>query len=292
MKKIVIIGECTLDIVFPEDTSADTLTLRAFPGGRLLNAAAVLGDRHLGVTYVSECARDFTGSYIISFLGSHGVETRSIDRFTEGVTAVNLRHEGSAECICPRTYPQERFDVVWPRIDEGDIIVFGTGFALDGRVRSQMLDLLAHAAERKAIIIYVPGLPSMPGHSITRLMPDILENMEIANIIVTRESDLRPIFSLDSSAEAYARHIRFYCDTFINVNSDTHSIELFHRDDTYCASNPAIADTLSSNSGTLAALVEAMCVHGLTLSSLGSLSSGTAQSLTDAMASGAGEGKE
>lgn len=284
MKKIIIIGECTLDIVFPDDTASDTLQLTAMPGGRLLNAAAKLGDNGHNVTYVSESAADFIGDYIISFLARHAVEVKSIDRYTEGITAVNLRKENTDQSVWARSYPKEKFDVVWPRIDEGDIVVFGAAFALTERIRRQIIDIISYAKERKAIIVYIPGLPHMPGHSITRLMPDILENMELADIIVTRASDIVALFNISNSTDAYHRHIRFFCDTYINIDTTTQSIQLFHRDETYTDTNSNISDTLTVNSQIIAKLIAAICDNDLTLDSLTNLPSQTAESIIRATA--------
>lgn len=268
MRKIIIIGECTLDILFPQQRDADAIDLKAIPGGRLLNAAAMLGDAGYNVTYVSECARDLTGDMLVGFLKRHSVETRSIDRYTDGITPLNLRFEPDETIIGSRNYPKERFDVVWPRIDNDDIVVFGTYFSLDQRVRPQVVDLLSHAIERKAMIIYVPGLSPAPDHGITKLMPDILENLEMASVVMTRSSDLATIFNADDIASCYARHIRFYCDTFINIDATSEKLDIFYKDSLITAKNDNIRDTLHANAGVLAGIVAAMCDNDITLNKL------------------------
>ena len=272
MRKIIIIGECTLDILFPQQRDSDVIDLKAIPGGRLLNAAAMLGDTGYNITYVSECARDLTGDMLVDFLKRHKVETRSIDRYTDGITPLNLRFEPEDTIIGSRNYPKERFDVVWPRIDNDDIVVFGTYFSLDSRVRPQVVDLLNHAAERKALIIYVPGLSPAPNHGITKLMPDILENLEMASIVMTRSSDLATIFNAADVASCYARHIRFYCDTFINIDAEADKLEIFYKDSHITAENNKICDTLRANAGALAGTVAALSDSGITLEGLSSLS--------------------
>ncbi|MDE5687354.1 MAG: carbohydrate kinase family protein [Paramuribaculum sp.] len=268
MRKIIIIGECTLDILFPQQRDTDIVDLKAIPGGRLLNAAAMLGDAGYNVTYVSECARDLTGDMLVDFLKRHNVETRSIDRYTDGITPLNLRFEPDDTIIGSRDYPKERFDVVWPRIDNDDIVVFGTYFSLDRRVRPQVVDLLNHAAERKALIIYVPGLSPAPDHGITKLMPDILENLEMASVVMTRSSDLATIFNADDVALCYARHIRFYCDTFINIDAVARKLDIFYRDSLITEESSSICDTLHANAGALAGTVAAMCDNDVTLGRL------------------------
>lgn len=274
MRKHIIIGECTLDLVFPQDTHRDLVAVTAMPGGRLLNAAAMLGSAGKPTCYVSECARDRSGDMLVAFLERHGVNTASIDRFTDGITPMNLRFLPEGDIVCSRTWPKERFDVVWPRIDNDDIVVFGTYFSLDPRVRPQLIELLQHAAERKAIIIYVPGLSPEPKSGITKLMPDILENLEIASVVLTRSSDLGVIFNESDSARAYERHIRFYCDTYVNINMPASTIEVYHRDTKESYHCPGLVDDLHTNAGLVAGLVNAIGECGLCLGELSSLSSG------------------
>ena len=58
-----------------------------------------------------------------------------------------IRYEG---------YPEEAFDIIWPRIDPGDIVLYGGYYAIDKRMHQRMSKLLEHAAEREAVMIYLP----------------------------------------------------------------------------------------------------------------------------------------
>ena len=263
MRKIIVIGECTLDLIFPENSDCDSLDVEAAPGGRLLNAAAMLGKEGRNVCYVSECGRDRCGDMLVSFLERNGVKTDSVDRFSDGITPLNLRFMPEDEILCSRTYPKERFDVVWPRIDQDDIVVFGTYFSLDPRVRPQLLELLQHAIERKAIVIYVPGLTPEPKTGITKLMPDILENLEMASVVLTRSNDISLIFNETESERAYERHIRFYCNSYINVDFKGETLELYHRDVKCRKKSTGLSDILKTNAGVIAGTVAAIDDCGL-----------------------------
>ena len=154
-------GECSLDIVFPADTASDTFSLTAHPGGRLLNAAAILGDCGHTVEFAGEASRDLTGDIITGFLARHNVSTRSIDRYTAGVTPAYFLFENRDEAtVAMRSHAAEGFDFIWPRVDADDIVIFGSYFALDKRIRPNLTDFLTNAAERKATIIYLPGFLS------------------------------------------------------------------------------------------------------------------------------------
>lgn len=275
MRKIIIIGECTLDIIFPESTPTDSVEVRALPGGRLPNTAMLLGDHGHDVTFVGEAARDRIGDFLLQAFNRHNVTTKSIDRFSGGATATNVRFpaDGDKATVCLRDYPQERFDVIWPRIDPDDIVIFGTHFAIDDRVRSQLVDLLNHAAERNAIIVYLPGFLPQQAPRLTRVMPTILENLELAQIVIVRPSDIATIFNSDESmAKAYHRHIEFYSPTMLSIDMENSALSLFHRQTAADRHIEMYDASLHGASAAIAGFVEALIELGVTHDSLDSLS--------------------
>ncbi len=216
MKKIICIGECALDIVFNGAQPVGSM-----PGGRIVNAAAILARQGLPVSLVSELARGAVGDMIAGFLNDAGVGIASVDRFTEGLTPVIIytSTDNVLESVTRyEQYPDECFDVIWPRIDEGDIVVYGGYYALDARMRPRMSQLLAHAAERKAVTVYLPGFLPQQEPQITRVMPVILENLEYASVVVVRNNDLRTIFGVSDGERCYHDHIDFYCRSLVNVD--------------------------------------------------------------------------
>lgn len=256
MRKIVILGECALDIVF-----RDNVPEQSYPAGRLLNASAILGSRGHSVTFVGECARDRVGDLIVSFLDSHGVATTSIDRYAEGVTPLNLffspdDSHPDPSVVLYRRYPIEKFDTVWPRIDSGDIIVFGTAFSFDARVRPRLQELVNYARSRGAVIIYLPGFLPEQAPRITRIMPAILENLEVADLVVARNSDLVTIFGDGDTAQVYKRHISFYTPSFISVDAARNSLTFFSSSHVADVTLPDNAGTLQWNAQSLVAVIE------------------------------------
>ena len=89
MRKIIAIGESVLDTVFKGNTP-----VKAMVGGRIANAAATLGMLQLPVTMCSECGTDSVGDIIVDFLQRHQVSTQSVDRFTDGATALAAIFKG------------------------------------------------------------------------------------------------------------------------------------------------------------------------------------------------------
>ena len=213
MKKVIAVGQTVLDILHMDGKPIASCT-----GGRIANMAASLGRCGVKVEYVSECATDTVGDMVIKFLQDNHVGTASIDRFTDGQTQVSLifrNSEGEESYSEYVNYPDSRFDVLWPRIEEGDILVFGSYFAIDDAPRRGLLELINYAKERKAVIVYLPGFQPQLCSRITRVMPNILENLELADVVIAREADMVKIFEKANPEICYNDHIKFYAPNFI-----------------------------------------------------------------------------
>lgn len=258
MKKIICIGECALDIIFQDNQPVGSM-----PGGRIVNASAILAREGLPVWLVSELAADPVGDTIAGFLSEASVDCSSVDRFTEGLTPVNIFTAEAAGAPVKVTryeqYPDECFDVVWPRIDEGDILVYGGFYALDPRMRPRMSQLLTHAAERKAVLVYLPGFMPSREPRITRVMPAILENLELASAVIVRNNDLQTIFGVGDCDRCYSDHISFYCRSLINIDTAGHSISYYSGHEVTSVDISAAESTsLIWNAGAVAGILNAL----------------------------------
>ncbi len=267
MKKIICIGECALYMIL----DAKGNPLGNMPGGRILEAAAILARERFKVIMASEAARDPIGDIIASYLSESGVDITSLDRFTEGHTPVNIFVSQSADALPGsitryEDYPDECFDIVWPRVEEGDIILFGGHYALDARMRTRLSRFLNHCVERKAILVYMPGFNPVQQPRVTRVMPEILENLELANIVIARNIDLQLIFGIDSSDDLYHNHIDFYCRSLITVDVQAHRISYYSGKEVSSIDIPAdISTTLMWNAGAAAGVVAAIAERKLDL---------------------------
>ena len=154
MSKVIAVGQACLDILHEEGRQ-----VCSFVGGRIANMAMTLSHDGVEVEFVSECATDGVGDMIVDTLKKNGVGVKSVDRFTEGQSQVSLifrdkvGNERFSEYV---KYPDSRFDVLWPKIEENDIVVFGSFFSVEESVRQPLSELLAYAQDRKAIIVYLP----------------------------------------------------------------------------------------------------------------------------------------
>lgn len=269
MRKIIAIGECVYDILFEDKKPKES-----YPGGRIINAAASTAIAGIPTTVVSECADDFLGNIIVDFLASHGVGVNSVDKFTDGATAASIIYSdnGTFNRVKYGSYPNDRFDVVWPRIDEDDIIIFGSFYSVEPAARKHLFEMVTYAVERKAIIIYLPGFHRDLNYQITKVTTAILENLEVSNIVIANRADMKNIFDIDNPTAAFKNKVEFYCPNFLSIGSNK-DLALFTNNTKLDFSNAGNADStdLGWNAGLCAGLIYGLIANDVTLKNINSL---------------------
>lgn len=216
MRNIIAIGESVLDTVFREGQP-----VKSFVGGRIANALASLSMAGMRTFMVSECTTDRVGDIIMDFFTSKGVDINSVDRYPDGSTRLSAIFEDGPQkqIVNYGTYPDQRFDVVWPRINEDDIVLFGSLYAVDLPQRKRLYELLKYAEERKAILVYLPGFQHGISFRITHVMPNVLENLELSSLVLAHQNDISDIFPGEQGDDAYHNHIEFYDNSFVYIDS-------------------------------------------------------------------------
>lgn len=261
MRKIIAIGESILDTIYQGQQP-----VKAFVGGRVSNAAASLGEMGLPVSMVSECCTDMVGDWVVDFFEKHHVDTKSIDRYTDGSTphAAIFKMDGEPDKIVNYgVYPQERFNVIWPRIDEDDIVLFGSYYAIDMPQRERLFDLLSYAAERKAIVMYLPGFQHGTEFNLTKVMPSILENFEVSSIVVDHDKDINTMFPNQDSDKVYDNHIKFYGPTYVHINPGENATIYRASDKLECPFSFSTTNHLGWQAGFIAGMIYGMIVSDI-----------------------------
>lgn len=264
MRKIIAIGESVLDTVFEGGKP-----VKSFVGGRIACAAASLGSLGLPCQMISECTTDSVGDIVMDYLSRHGVDTRLVDRYPDGATpfsAIFPTQSGKA-IINYGSYAKKRFDVVWPRIDEDDIVIFGSLYAIDLPQRERLYELLKHAVERKALLVYLPGFQHGISYRLTKVMPHLLENLEISDIVIAHEQDIHDIFPGETGDEAYHNHIEFYCNNYVHLSRSL-GISMFAKGVQLPAERPATDNLLGWQAGLTAGIIAQLLRDGITRDAL------------------------
>lgn len=203
MRRVFTIGETVMDIVFKND-----VPVAAKAGGSMLNASVTLGRLNIPVSFISEYGKDKVGDIINIFLAKNRVDTSFIHRYSEGKSAVALAfldENQNATYDFYKIYPTERLKIPAPDFTANDIVMFGSYFGISTEVRPALVNILAKAREKGAIIIYDPNFRKAHLHQLNELFPLIIENILIADIIKGSDEDFLNIFGVDTAQKAFEK---------------------------------------------------------------------------------------
>lgn len=229
MNKAIYIGELSLNITLQPDCTAQTKV-----GDWAVNAAMLDGRMEVPTLFIGETGADTVGDHIVSRLEEANVDSKSIDRYTEGLSPVRISDgSDSQKVVGHEKFPTEPVNVVWPRIDEGDVVVFGSYMALDERNHTRLFELLKYAKARKAKVIYLPYFASYQVPRITRVMPAIFDSLEIADLVISTIDDIKAIFPGDDIEATFNDHIHFYCKQFLCLDAPQKKMRFFADKDSW-----------------------------------------------------------
>lgn len=218
MRKVIGIGETILDIIFQNEQPS-----AAVPGGSVFNGIISLGKMNVNVCFISEIGNDRVGNIIKRFMEENNVSTKHINIFPDGKSPVSLaflNENNDAEYLFYKDYPKQRLDIAFPLINEDDILIFGSYYALNPVLRDKMTELLDYAKERKAIIYYDPNFRSTHKYEAMKLAPAIIENLEYADIVRGSDEDFINMYNLSDVDKIYKNKIQFYCPNFLYTSGN------------------------------------------------------------------------
>lgn len=249
MYKIICIGECGISVTFdaaqPQGAGID---------GRIARAAMLMGGKGLAVSMASEASSDAVGDMIVNALTAAGVDVAAVDRFYQGHSPLTIYAKG--ESCRYEAYGDGGFDIVWPRVDDSTIVIFGEYYCLDPRMRARIVAFLANCVDHKALLMYVPGFPTRFEGRMTRVMPAVIENLEWAHIVVATTDDLAQVFNESDAATCYTNHIAYYGCSLVAVSPQGLSM--------HCGNSPATAISASGDPESRIAEVIAGTAEALT----------------------------
>ena len=230
MGQIYAVGETILDIIFK-----DRKPVASKPGGSSFNAAISMGRLGLPITFISELGDDLVGNIIIDFLKENHVVSDYISRFDHGQTAIALaflNKNNDAEYQFYKDYPFQRLNVTFPEFTGSDYVLFGSFYALNPGIRPKVKELLDKASNAGSLIIYDPNFRDSHMNEKDQLLEIIKENMGYADMIRASDEDLRNIFGVSKSLEAW-EFLKPLCNVLVCTASSgkillkTNDIEMY-----------------------------------------------------------------
>ncbi|MCQ2181484.1 MAG: PfkB family carbohydrate kinase [Bacteroidales bacterium] len=222
MRKIIGIGETVLDIIFKDDRPT-----AAIPGGSTFNAMISLGrmtSKHFSETQVmmvTQTGSDHVGDIVTSFMEDNGVSSLAVTRNPGTQTHISLAfldkdNNGQYEFYKDHASASLREDTVATvGFEENDLVLFGSYFAINPRIRAYTQALLTKARNAGAILYYDINFRKNHLHDLPDTIENIRENCRLSDVVRGSSEDFGYLFGTTCPEEIYDSHIRPLCRNFI-----------------------------------------------------------------------------
>jgi fructokinase len=189
---VYTLGESLLDIII---SSIEDAVVR--PGGAMLNTAVSLGRSDVEVSIITELGDDDTSGLITSFLKSNNVSTNFVRCYSNNVTSLALAfldNNKKPKYTFIKNYPEIRKLADVPLFTSGDILLFGSLYSLDKKIRESILSIVNNARNNNATIIYDPNIRNAHYLEDKELINSFYENIKMSHIIKGSDEDFTNIF--------------------------------------------------------------------------------------------------
>ncbi len=280
-RKIIGIGETILDIIFK-----DNKVICAVPGGSTFNTIVSLGRCNANAVLMSETGNDYAGDYVFSFLKENGVDTNCMLRVNGTQTPVSLaflNERNDAAYSFYRNGGTALPDMLCPEVKEGDIVLFGSYYAIEEKGSGRVREFLRYAKSKGAILYYDVNFRPAHKEKLAKLKPNIIKNLELADIVRGSREDFDIIYGLQDARKLYRSELSFYTDTFIYTDGER-PVSVFSRN--FCKEYPVgkcnVVSTIGAGDSFNAGFIYALSANGITRNDLGK---GLAESVWDSLVS-------
>lgn len=249
MRRIIGIGETVLDIIFKNDQPQ-----KAVPGGSAFNALISLG-RTIGATHpgvgiqmITETGDDHIGDIIINFMKANHISTDGVVRNPGTQTHLSmafLDSNNDAQYEFYKNHGAANMQTISGfGFQKGDIVLFGSFFAINPKIRQLTARLLKSAHDAGAILFYDINFRKSHIHEIPEVLANIEQNCRWSSIVRGSADDFRYLYGTDNPGEVFHNHIKPLCRNFICTQADR-SIEVYAANGHYSYQTAKI-DTVST----------------------------------------------
>lgn len=217
-QRVIGIGETVFDILFKGDQPQ-----KAVPGGSTFNSIVSLGRAGVPCVMVTEVGGDHIGDLICRFLCENGVSTEYVCRHEQVKSHISLAfldEHNDAQYIfykdhaSVKTIQNFEFQISNFKNNPGDVVLFGSFFAINSVIRPVVGKLLREASEAGAWLYYDINFRKNHIDELPQVMPNIEENMRLADVVRGSTEDFEYLFSLHDGDAIYKK-VRNLCSTLI-----------------------------------------------------------------------------
>lgn len=217
MRRIIGVGETVLDIIFRNDQP-----VKAVPGGSAFNAIVSIGRTGTPCVMATEVGDDHVGDIVTAFLRDNNVDTSYVFR-SQGtqshVSLAFLDNNNDAQYQFYKNHAVLTMHKNMPDVNEGDVVLFGSYFAINPNLRDYVSVFLKKAKERGAILYYDVNFRASHLKDLPRTAAYIVENMQQASVVRGSAEDFEILFGSKDVDAIYKEHIAPYCPCFIYTDA-------------------------------------------------------------------------
>ena len=181
-------------------------------------ARKVIGIGETKCSFISETGNDRVGRTILDCLKENGVDATSVYVYPDSKSPLSLaflNENNDAEYIFYKDHPNDRLEFTFPDVQPDDIVLFGSYYAVNPVIRPQVVGFLDYARQHGAILYYDVNFRASHKNEVMKLTPNILENLEYADIVRGSTEDFEVMFRKSDPDVIYRTQIAFYTKRFI-----------------------------------------------------------------------------
>jgi fructokinase len=203
-QSIIGIGETVLDIVFKENQPQ-----AAVPGGSTFNAMISLGrtagrqNKDLTLLMITQIGDDAVADIVTDFAARNGLAPEGIRRVPgqSNVSLALLDERNNAHYEFFRNPTPQPFQVPQVAVNPGDVVLFGSFFAINPETAPQTKAFVKAAREQGAIVYY--DINYRKGHAMSpeALRASIEENMGLSDIVRGSDEDIEALYGSADAAK-------------------------------------------------------------------------------------------
>ena len=255
-RRVIGIGETVLDILFKDDQPQ-----KAVPGGSTFNSIVSLGRAGVTCAIVTEAGDDHIGDITCRYLQENGVSPEYVCRHKgvkSHVTLAFLDEKNDAQYVFYKDHASVLLDEKLPHIQADDVVLFGSFFAINPAIRPVVSKLLHEAHNAGAWLYYDINFRKTHIPDIPDVLPNIEENMRLANLVRGSMEDFDYLYNLQDGDAIYER-VKAFCPTLI-LTDGARSIRVYTPDgcDTYPVQQIETVSTVGAGDNFNAGYIYAM----------------------------------
>ena len=255
-RRVIGIGETVLDILFKDDQPQ-----KAVPGGSTFNSIVSLGRAGVTCAIVTEAGDDHIGDITCRYMQENGVSPEYVCRHKgvkSHVTLAFLDEKNDAQYVFYKDHASVLLDEKLPHIQADDVVLFGSFFAINPAIRPMVSKLLHEAHNAGAWLYYDINFRKTHIPDIPDVLPNIEENMRLANLVRGSMEDFDYLYNLQDGDAIYER-VKAFCPTLI-LTDGARSIRVYTQDgcDTYPVQQIETVSTVGAGDNFNAGYIYAM----------------------------------